>query len=228
MDYKLTPSFGRRKARKLRETSQKIYTELLPRLKIDPQKKCFGFSSPHIWLEIGFGGGEHMLERLSQNPSVAIIGCEPFMNGVAKFLGQLLPQDYPRVKIWHDDVRYLLNLISPSSFERVFILFPDPWPKKRHHRRRLITNEFINKLLPTLREKAFLHIASDDPSYVEQIQNVLYPHPDLILCTGPVSPDPLSWGGRPVDWPSTRYESKAMTAGKKCAYMLFQKKENST
>lgn len=178
-----------------------------------------------VWLEIGFGGGEHMLERLAQNPSIAIIGCEPFMNGVAKLLTHLSPDDYNRVRIWHEDVRVALEAIPHSYFTRAFILFPDPWPKKRHHRRRLITTEFMDKLWPTLQEGALLHVASDDVSYVEQIQEVFYNYPSLILCKGPLSPDPLTWTSRPEGWPITRYEQKALAQGKKCAYMLFQKKE---
>ena len=166
-----------------------------------------------------------MLEQLAQNPSVAMIGCEPFMNGVAKLLVHLSPQDYNRARIWHEDVRYLLDTTPCSYFQRAFIMFPDPWPKKRHHQRRLITNEFMAKLWPTLKEGAFLHIASDDASYVEQIQEVLYDHPQFIFCKGPPSSDPLTWSDRPEGWPATRYEQKALAQGKKCAYMVFQKQE---
>jgi tRNA (guanine-N7-)-methyltransferase len=147
------------------------------------------------------------------------------MNGVAKLLTQLSPDDYDRVRIWHEDVRLLLEKIPTQFFDRAFILFPDPWPKKRHHPRRLITNEFINKLLPILKDGALLHVASDDAPYVEQIQEVLYHHPELTLRQGPPSADPTTWTERPDEWPQTRYEQKAVTQGKKCAYMAFQKKE---
>ncbi|HUX80281.1 MAG TPA: tRNA (guanosine(46)-N7)-methyltransferase TrmB, partial [Alphaproteobacteria bacterium] len=213
-------------ARKLRDQSQKAYDDILPLVKIDHPKNPFKVEPPDVWLEIGFGGGEHMLEQLAQNPIVAMIGCEPFMNGVAKLLAQLPAKDYDRTRIWHEDVRYLLDALPRPYFNRAFILFPDPWPKKRHQRRRLITNEFMEKLWPTLKEGAHLHIASDDMSYVEQIQDVLYGYPNLILCEGPASSDPLTWSPRPKGWPETRYEQKALASGKKCAYMLFQKKEN--
>ena len=104
MDYKLTPSFGRRKARKLRDQSQKAYDDLLPFVNIDQPKKPFETLFQDVWLEIGFGGGEHMLEQLTQNPSIAMIGCEPFMNGVAKFLAHLSPKDYQRTRIWHEEM----------------------------------------------------------------------------------------------------------------------------
>lgn len=221
--HKLNPSFGRRKARKLRVTSQTAYEDTLPLVKLDSAQQVVDNASSDIWLEIGFGGGEHMLEQLAQNPAITMVGCEPFMNGVAKLLTQLSPEDYDRVHIWHEDVRYLLDQIPPSFFSRAFILFPDPWPKKRHQPRRLITREFMAKLLPTLKAGALLHVASDDPSYVEQIQSVLYHHLNLRLCEGPPSAHPETWGTRPEGWPMTRYEQKAVTGGKKCAFMVFQK-----
>lgn len=221
------PSFGRRKARKLREMSQKAYDDILPLLRIDSPQQLFKNTPSDIWLEIGFGGGEHLLEQLALNPSVTIVGCEPFMNGVAKLATHLLPENYDRVRIWHEDVRLLLDHIPPSFFARAFILFPDPWPKKRHHIRRLITTDFMDKLLPTLKEGTFLHVASDDAPYVEQIQDVLYQHPELKLCNGPSSADPRTWDDRPEGWPRTRYEQKALIQGKKCAYMVFQKKEKT-
>lgn len=223
--YKLTPSFGRRKARKLRVHSHKAYEEILPLLKIQSRDALSEVHYSEVWLEIGFGGGEHLVEQLSQNPTVAIVGCEPFINGVANLVSHLSCEDYKRVKIWHDDVRYLLEMIPSSYFQRVFILFPDPWPKTRHHRRRLITKDFMSQLGPRLKEGAFLHIASDDPSYVEQIQDVLYNDPSFSLCEGPPSSNPEAWTPRPQGWPKTRYEQKALIQGKKCAYMLFQKKE---
>jgi len=225
MENRLIPSFGRRKVRTLKETSQKAYTELLPHLALNPSQPFTDQTFSDIWLEIGFGGGEHMVQQLKRNPSIAMIGCEPFMNGVAKLLNHLDPEDYARVRIWHEDVRYLFPLIPPSFFSRVFILFPDPWPKKRHHKRRLITRSFMDDLWPTLKEGAILYIASDDPSYVEQIQDVLYGYPRLSFCSGPSSSNPSTWKGRPEGWPETRYEKKALSQGKACAYMIFQKEE---
>ncbi len=223
MTTPLIPSFGRRKARKLRVQSQTAYDEVLGTVKLDLCQEFFE-SSPHdVWLEIGFGGGEHFLSQLASNPDVHMIGCEPFVNGVAKLLAHLDPKDIPRVRLWPDDVRALLEMIPPSYFSRVFILFPDPWPKKKHHKRRLISDEFIDKLLPTLKEGALLHVASDDVSYVEQIQDVLYPHPELRLVLGPPSADPQTWAPRPPGWPSTRYEQKALAKGSACAYMIFRK-----
>lgn len=221
MPHPIPRSFGRRKARKLKQQSQHAYDDILPLVKLDPGSL---FPNHKVWLEIGFGGGEHLLAQLAHNPDISMIGCEPFMNGVAKLLARLSPEDYGRVRIWHDDVRLLLEKIPLAYFDRAFILFPDPWPKKRHHVRRLITVAFMDELLPKLKEGARLYVASDDAPYVEQIQDVLYHHPSLTLREGPPSPDPLTWGPHPEDWPPTRYEQKALKAGKACAYMVFQTK----
>jgi len=223
-DNKIMPSFGRRKARKLREKTQRTYDEILPLVQLtDPSLLFAGLPHDEIWLEIGFGGGEHMLEQLARNPSIAMIGCEPFKNGVANFLNELPPPDYARVRIWHEDVRYLFDAIPAAFFSRVFILFPDPWPKKRHRRRRLLSRAFVDVLGEKIKPGALLHVASDDVNYVEQIQEILYAHPLFKVCSGPPSADPKAWSSRPQDWPATRYEQKALTAGKKCAYMLFQR-----
>ncbi len=228
MNTTLIPSFGRRKARKLKVHSQKAYDELLGAVNItgcpsDKQVQDDKEGARDVWLEIGFGGGEHFLAQLASNPDIHMIGCEPFVNGIAKLLAHLDPKDTPRVRLWPDDVRALLEMIPQSYFSRVFILFPDPWPKKRHHKRRLISNEFMDKLLPTLKEGGLLYVASDDVSYVEQIQAVLYHDPDLCLVLGPPSADAQTWAPRPSGWPSTRYEQKALAKGAACAYMIFMK-----
>jgi tRNA (guanine-N7-)-methyltransferase len=159
-----------------------------------------------------------------QHPDIAMIGCEPFVNGVAKLLARLPEKDYGRVKVWHDDVRHILEKMPPSFFSKVFILFSDPWPKKKRNHRRLISKEFIDKLLPTLQKGALLYIASDDPSYVEQIQEILYSHPTFSLKEGPPSADPGTWGPHPQGWPYTSYEQKALRKGHPCAYMVFEKR----
>lgn len=224
MQNHLLRSFGRRKARKLRSQSQNAYSEILPIIRLNPEKDFLDTPPPNVWLEIGFGGGEHLLAQLALNPDIAMIGCEPFTNGVAKFLAHLPQKDYARVKIWPDDIRLIFKEIPPSYFSRVFILFPDPWPKKRHQPRRLISKEFVDKLLLTLKKGAQLYIASDDPSYVEQIQEILYSHPTFSLKEGPPSADPGTWGPHPEGWPYTSYEQKALKKGNPCAYMVFEKR----
>ena len=224
-EARFIPSFGRRKTRKLRTHSQKALDEILPRLRLSLDQKGRALPQDEVWLEIGFGGGEHFLEQLRQNPSISMIGCEPYTNGVAKLLMHLSPGDYGRVFLWTEDVRYLLGSIPPSYFSCVFILFPDPWSKNRHSQRRLISKEFMEQLWPTLQEGAFLYVASDNPSYIAHIWDALHDFPGLILCEGPSSADPHTWASRPQDWPATRYEQKALKQGKKCAYMRFQKRE---
>ena len=177
MKNRLLPSFGRRKARKLRMASQHAYDEKLSLVNISLDSPPFDPLEKDIWLEIGFGGGEHLLAQLSQNPDVRIVGCEPFINGVAKFLLHLPEESFSRVRLWTQDSRYFLDKTTSSYFSRAFVLFPDPWPKARQHKRRLITSDFISQLSRTLKEGALLRIASDDPSYVKQIQEVLSTSP---------------------------------------------------
>jgi len=219
MDKPFLPSFGRRKVRQLSSRSQTAYDDILPLLRLDPKKLGFEMNPSEVWLEIGFGGGEHMLSQLAQNLSIAMIGCEPFINGISHLVAHLSPQDYQRVRIWPDDVRLLLEKMPPSYFARVFILFPDPWPKKSHHKRRLITHNFMNLLLPTLQEGALLYIASDDVSYIEQVREVLSSYGHLIACS-----DSLNCQIPPKGWISTRYEQKALSRGIPCTYLVFQKK----
>lgn len=216
-------SFGRRRARKLRPYSQQAYDEKLEGVRLTLEKPIFEVTPSEIWLEIGFGGGEHLLAQLTQNPHIHMIGCEPFVNGIAKLLGHLADEDRERVRIWPDDVRSLLEKIPPHYFSKAFILFPDPWPKKRQHKRRLIQREFINNLLQTLKKGALLHIASDDQAYIEHILDFLPHHPDITYVQGPSSADSSTWGRRPEGWPPTRYEEKALLKGLSCAYMIFQK-----
>ena len=224
MENRFLPSFSRRKARKLRTASQRAYDEKLSLVNISLGDPLFEPLPQEIWLEIGFGGGEHLLTQLSQNPTVSIVGCEPFINGVAKLLVHLPEENLPRVRLWTKDSRYFLDKTSSSYFSRAFILFPDPWPKVRQHKRRLITPHFITQLARTLKEGALLRIASDDPSYVKQILEVLLASPSFQHIDGPTTPAPFTWSPRPDEWPSTRYEQKALSQGKPCAYMTFQKK----
>lgn len=224
MKHKLTPSYGRRKSRKLRVQSQHALEESLPSLTFDCKSPSFNQSTTETWIEIGFGHGEHLLEQIARNPSVSFVGCEPFQNGIASFLKKLPPESWDRVRIWPEDVRYLLETLPREIFSRAFILFPDPWPKKRHHKKRLLSSEFLETFLPTLKEDGQIYVASDDPSYVEQIQEVFGRNPLLSQTEGPSSPDPQRWGERPPHWPPTRYEQKAYDQGKKCAYMVFLKR----
>lgn len=222
----LLQTFGRRKCRKLKPSLQILYDEVLPSLKIDTQlpidKVSDLFTAPigQVWLEIGFGGGEHLKAQLDANPQVGIIGCEPFQNGVASLLKQLEPGDADRLRIHNDDVRLLFSTLPKEQLSRIYILFPDPWPKARHHKRRLIQVEFMKVLSVYLQAGGEIRIGTDDHPYVEHIIEVFKQLPEFEQLEGPREFDPTTWPERPADWPVTRYEMKAVS---KPGFFVFRK-----
>ncbi len=223
---KLLQTFGRRRGRKLRPHLQELYDKLLPQLRLDSQQQIsrvfslFSTKVEEVWLEIGFGGGEHIKAQLDINPQLGIIGCEPFANGVANLLKQLTPEDTQRLRLHDNDVRQLFTILPEQQLSRIYILFPDPWPKARHHKRRLIQVDFINQLLPLLKPEGQIRIGTDDHPYVDYIMDVFRAIPQFNQLEGPTDSDPATWPSRPEDWPQTRYERKAVT---KAGFFVFQK-----
>jgi tRNA (guanine-N7-)-methyltransferase len=185
---------------------------LLPRIRIpadgpinDPAA-LFAAPVRAVWLEIGFGGGEHLADQAEHNPDIGVIGCEPFVNGVVSALGHVERRVLGNVRLWPDDARLLLDRLADRTIARAFILFPDPWPKARHHKRRIVSRENLDRLARVLADGAELRLASDDAAYVEWMREHLAAHPGF--AGGPV--EPVS---RPADWPQTRYEAKARAKG---------------
>ncbi len=148
---------GRRRGKKLRAGQQSLLDTLLPRLllalpadaadKID-LAQAFGGKLPTdgIWLEVGFGAGEHLVWQAEQHPGVGLIGCEPYMNGVAKCLAHIERTGVANIRLFTDDARFVMAALPPRSLSRVFVLFPDPWPKTRHHKRRFVQRENLDLL----------------------------------------------------------------------------------
>lgn len=172
---------------------------------IDPQKL---FDSPvkDVWLEIGFGNGEHLAWQAENNPHVGIIGCEPFINGVSVLLSEIEAKALSNVRLLADDARPLLDRLPEACLSRVFVLFPDPWPKKRHAARRFIGPENLKRLARVMAPGGILRIASDHPGYVVWTLQHLQPHPAFKWQAERAE----DWRRRPVDWPPTRYEEKAL------------------
>ena len=214
--------YGRRISRPLRTGQAQLQAELLPRLRIDlPEQLIPGSLDPQtlfpklpaqspIWLEIGFGGGEHLAAQALAHPSVGLIGCEVFITGVAKLLTQIAEGGIENIRIRDEDARPILAYLRPQSLSRVFILFPDPWPKKRHHRRRIINSDNLNILARLMIPGAELRLATDDPLYQSAMLEVFSTHPEFIW----TARRPEDWLIRPSDWPETRYERKAIAAGR--------------
>ncbi|HEX6103369.1 MAG TPA: tRNA (guanine(46)-N(7))-methyltransferase TrmB [Alphaproteobacteria bacterium] len=219
--------YGRRRGRRLRAGQQALLSELLPKLRIELPPPG-GHLDPtalfpdarEVWLEIGFGGGEHLAWQAARHPKIGFIGAEFFLNGVAGLLGHLARGGIGNVRIHPDDARPLLKALPDRSIGRAFLLFPDPWPKARHARRRFVGPENLAELARILKAGAELRIASDDPGYVAWALEHLTRSPDFQwLARGP-----LDWRVRPDDWPPTRYEEKASKAGRRPAYLRFRRR----
>lgn len=217
--------YGRRQGRKLRPGQRALVDELLPTIEIDLPSGADGFSpvdlfGPDIgkvWLEIGFGGGEHLAWQAKSHPGTGIIGCEPFINGVVKLLGYIRDDDLGNVRLFRDDARQLVDCLPAASIDRAFILFPDPWPKTRHNKRRIVSAPVIERLADALRDDAELRIATDDRGYLEWILWHMRQNPAFSW----QARSPRDWRARPDDWPPTRYEQKAATAGRSSAFLTY-------
>jgi tRNA (guanine-N7-)-methyltransferase len=223
-----TPShrrvYGRRRGRPLRQGRRLLTETLLPRVAInlpeagqlDP-KILFPAAPPAVWLEIGFGAGEHLAHQAEQHPEIGFIGCEVFENGIARLLGDIAHRELGNIRIFADDARLLLDCLAPASIGRVFILFPDPWPKERHHKRRLVAPATLDRLAIVMQPGAELRLATDDQGYLVWMLEHVTAHPEFEwLARGPAD-----WRERPPDWPATRYEEKARAAGRTPAFLRF-------
>ncbi|MFA5957539.1 tRNA (guanosine(46)-N7)-methyltransferase TrmB [Hyphomicrobium sp.] len=208
-------SFGRRRGRKPSPRQSALLRDDLPRLTFDPATPPEGFKQ--TWLEIGFGGGEHLLWQARHNPDVALIGCEPFEDGVIKVLTAITTEDLKNIRLHMGDVREILRSAAPNSFNRAFILFPDPWPKRKHRKRRLVNSSLLILLANVMRPGAELRIGTDIGDYARSMLEAFALEPRFIWQAA--SPD--DWRIRPSDWPETRYEAKAVREGRKRYYLRF-------
>lgn len=226
LEKPLLRSFGRRQGRKLNEEKQVLFEQLSPHYLITPTlhlpldlPALYHTPSPSLYLEIGFGGGEHLLGQAIANPNICFIGSEPFRNGVVSLLEMLAPSPLKNLKIWHEDIRQLLPYLKAHSLQKVFILFPDPWPKRKHHKRRLIQREFLTLLAEKMAPGAELRLATDHQEYAKWILNQLIHHPDFYWMAEKKS----DWESPPEDWISTRYQQKALKEGRKTIYLRFKR-----
>lgn len=176
------------------------------------------FGGKDVWLEVGFGGGEHMVHQAVQNPDVGIIGCEPYINGVAMLLGKIREAGAENIKVHPGDARDMFDVLPDRSLSRAFLLYPDPWPKKRHHRRRFVTPEHLEPLSRKLKPGAIFRVATDIEDYVRQTLEQVPRHGFEWLAE-----KPEDWREPWSDWISTRYEQKAFREGRSPHYMTFRK-----
>lgn len=218
--------FGRRKGHKLRKQQAEYYEELLPRLSLDIAQPCprdlksvFPFTPDKLQLEIGFGGGEHLLHEARAHPSTGFIGCEPFINGMAKMLAVISNEKIPNIRLFASDALYLLEWLPEHSLDRIDILYADPWPKKRHWKRRFISDENVARFARVLKPGGTLRFASDIDTYVEWTLVRLLRNEHFNWLAEKADDWRLPWPG----FPGTRYEQKAFREGRKPAYLEFRR-----
>lgn len=212
--------FGRRKGKRLRDRQADLVSTLLPKLRL-PQE---GPLSPHdlfegplddVWLEIGFGGGEHLIAQAQAHRSIGIIGCEPFINGMAKLLGRVDDENLANVRLHDADAIPVLARLPEASIGRAYILYPDPWPKRRHRKRRIISDETLSMLARVIRPGGMLRFATDIDDYAAWTLARLERSPDFVWQAECVDDWRQPWDG----WLSTRYEQKAFREGRKPSYI---------
>lgn len=180
----------------------------------------FGTARRSIWLEIGFGGGEHLAQLAEQHPQTGFIGCEVFENGIVKLLAEIERRRLGNIRIFPDDARLIIAALPTASVDRVFILFPDPWPKRRQHKRRIVSRATLDGLAEIMTDDAELRIATDDAGYFSWILEHITAHPAFEW----LARRPADWRKRPPDWPPTRYEAKARAAGRSPAFLRIRRR----
>jgi len=215
--------YGRRRGRPLRRGRQGLVNGLLPFLAIDlsasgelDPRSVFADPPRSVWLEIGFGGGEHIAAQAERHRDIGFIGCEVFESGIAKLLGEVERRHLVNIRLFNDDARLLIGALPAASIDRVFILFPDPWPKQRHHKRRIVSRDTLDGLARIMSDGAELRLATDDPDYFSWMLEYVTGHPAFAWLVR----RPRDWRERPPGWPPTRYEEKARAAGHSPAFLL--------
>jgi tRNA (guanine-N7-)-methyltransferase len=220
--------YGRRLGRPLKQGRENALAEWLPKLtvavpensRLDPTR-LFPRDVEDFWLEVGFGSGEHLLAQAAAHPHTGVIGCEPFINGMAALLAEIArePARAANIRVLMDDARPLIAALPDAVLSRVFVLFPDPWPKSRHHKRRFIGPENLVELARVMKDGAELRVASDHVDYVDWTLEHLTVHPAFTV----IRPQ-TEWHERPSDWPETRYEAKARALGRAPVFLAFRRR----
>lgn len=218
--------YGRRKGPRLRAHQAGLVDNLLPKLRVDPGNakttqpgELFAAGICKVWLEVGFGGGEHLAWQASNNPDIGMLGCEPFINGIAKLLTAIENDGLANIRIFDGDARELLPGLDDGVIERVFVLFPDPWPKRRHHKRRFINQDTLSELHRVMKPGSQLRIASDINDYIRWTLFAIRRHGGFEWLAETAG----DWRERPCDWPPTRYEAKAVREGRTPCYLKFRR-----
>jgi tRNA (guanine-N7-)-methyltransferase len=225
-EARLLRTYGRRKGKPLSARKERLLQDLLPQLRLDlarpaPQDLRDLFSVPvrEVWLEIGFGSGEHLLWQAERHADTGFIGCEPFVNGVTSLLGGIEDRGFKTIRIHDSDAREVLAWLPDRALARVFLLFPDPWPKKRQQKRRLVTPKTIAEIARAMAQGGELRFASDDGDYAAHALHNIGRSGGFVWLAERAD----DWRKRPADWPETRYERKALAEGRKSVYLRWRR-----
>ena len=177
-----------------------------------------------MWFESGFGGGEHLAAQAEAHPQIGFIGAEPFVNGQASLAAAVEARGLANVRIWPEDGAALLDALADRSIGRTFLLFPDPWPKTRHHKRRFVTAATVAQFARVLQDGAELRMATDDHDYAAWMLFHVLADPAFAW----TARGPGDWWARTPDWPGTRYEAKALEAAKRPIFLRFFRRPRGT
>lgn len=217
--------YGRRRGHPLRPRQERLLDLALPRFRLDAAEaadpRAAFPDAAALWLEVGFGGGEHALALAAANPGVALIASEVFENGLCSLLTRIVPEgaeaDAPppaHLRLWPQDARHLVALLPDAALDRLYLMFPDPWPKARHAKRRFVNPAMLPLVARVLRPGAEWRIASDDPTYQAWVEDTFASQP-FFARAGHAT------GTRPDGWHPTRYEAKAIREGRTPHYWTF-------
>jgi tRNA (guanine-N7-)-methyltransferase len=217
--------YGRSKGAPLRQRPQRLMAELYPQLAVDcmhaiDPAALFDRPMKALWLEIGFGKGEHLVANALANPDIGHIGCEPFLNGMAACVGQIEDTGVTNVRLYHGNALDVVAQLPDTSVARLFILHPDPWPKFRHAKRRVVNDDRLAMFARIMPSGGALRIGTDDPTYLAHTLMVMGRQPEFMWQADSAA----DWSVRPADWPETRYEQWALSEGRPVWYLRYLRK----
>ncbi len=209
--------YGRSKGKALRQHQQALMAQLLPRLALDLSHPLALRMDRETHLEIGFGGGEHLIAAAAQAPEADFLGCEPFVNGMARLLAQIEARGLENIRLHQGDAATALDRLPDSSLTRIYLFYPDPWPKRRHRKRRFVCAQNIDRFARVLKPGGELRFATDIDDYAAWTLARLRTRPEFAWRAADAAHWRVAWEG----WTQTKYEAKAIAAGRRPVYLTF-------
>lgn len=213
--------YGRRKLRPIRDARNQALEEVVEKFSLSSVEQARALADGReLWFEIGFGAGEHLAEQAVRHPDVTMIGCEPFLNGVSSLAKDMVERNIGNIRLWLDDALPVLQALPDHSLDRLYLLFPDPWPKTRHHKRRFIQPHTLDVLARVMKQGGQLCLATDDNNLAQWMLWHTVQH-EAFAWNNATNGD---WHTAPSDWVETRYQQKAAQQGRLAQYMIFSRK----